>query len=110
MASLVVLPAVGAWEGTAFAVDWQPDPGTTLGDRATALLDDTDYALDLSFDALGRRTGTTAPVDATGSRARIAFSPHHWFTMTPSQARKSLPRHSAPTTLAFAPAIGSSGG
>ncbi|MFG3602504.1 SpvB/TcaC N-terminal domain-containing protein [Micromonospora chersina] len=68
------LPAAGAWTGTAYAVDWQPAAGQTVADRAAALLDDTDYAVGATFDALGRRTGTTAPVDATGQRAQVGFT------------------------------------
>ena len=37
------------------------------------MLDDTEYRTDATFDALGRRRTSTAPLDNTGSRAVITF-------------------------------------
>jgi RHS repeat-associated protein len=70
---LTALPASGAWSATAYSVDWQPPPAQTVAERAAQLLEGTEYVTDSAFDALGRRTSTMAPTDATGQRARIAF-------------------------------------
>ena len=68
-----LIPSTGQWANTAYAVDWPLSAGQT--DRALAdnLLDPTLYRTDATFDALGRRSALTAPLDATGQRAQIAF-------------------------------------
>jgi len=66
-------PAAGQWTASAYAVDWQPATGETLTGHASPLLDNTEYRTDATFDALGRRRTSTAPLDNTGSRAIITF-------------------------------------
>ena len=66
-------PAAGQWTASAYAADWQPAAGETLADRADRLLDETEYRTDTTFDALGRRRTSTAPLDNTGSRAVITL-------------------------------------
>jgi RHS repeat-associated protein len=66
-------PDAGQWTASAYAVDWQPAAGETLTGHASTLLDNTEYRTDATFDALGRRSTSTAPLDNTGSRAVITF-------------------------------------
>src|SRR5262249_53708987 len=75
---LAALPAAGgAWDGTAYAVDWQPDAGQTLDQHANRLLDEAQYRIDSSYDALRRVTAVTYPADVTGVRSTIghAYTP-----------------------------------
>ena len=71
LASLI--PSTGQWADSAYAVDWPLSAGQIDGTLAADLLDPTLYRTDATFDALGRRTALTAPLDATGQRAQIAF-------------------------------------
>ncbi len=64
----------GQWNGTSYAVDWQPAAAETLMGHADTLLDPVPYETGVTFDALGRRKTTTYPVDATGQRAVAAFT------------------------------------
>jgi RHS repeat-associated protein len=72
---LAALPAPGSgpWINTAYAVDWQPATGQSVGARAAELLDGTAYETTMSFDALGRPTTSQAPMDVTGKRASITY-------------------------------------
>ena len=72
---LAVLPSAGGdWAGTGYTVDWSPGAGETLTSHAETLLDPTEYRTDARFDALGRATRTTAPLDATGVRSVMTFA------------------------------------
>lgn len=66
------LPAAGGdWSATAYRVDWEPPTGTTLDQRAQALLDATPYGTSNRYDALGRRTAFQLPVDVEGRRRSV---------------------------------------
>ena len=68
-----LIPATGQWVNTAYAADWQSPPGQSTDTSADDLLDPTLYRTDAGFDALGRRTALTTPLDATGQRAQVTF-------------------------------------
>jgi RHS repeat-associated protein len=69
------LPAgPGSWDGTAYAVDWQPSPGQTLGQHAATLLEPAGYQTDMAYDALHRVTTLTGPVDVTGARTTLTHT------------------------------------
>ena len=55
-------PGSGQWANTAYAVDWQTTGAETVTSHAEPLLDPTEYTTDATFDALGRRTSSTAPL------------------------------------------------
>jgi RHS repeat-associated protein len=58
----------GNWSGAAYQADWQPAAGQTIDQHAGPLLDATPYTVDSAYDALGRATSVTAPLDADGTR------------------------------------------
>ena len=70
-------PGPGQWTDTAYRIDWQPQGGATLTQHAGELLDNTTYRTDETYDALGRKTTTTAPTDATGNRATAHYRYAH---------------------------------
>ena len=75
---LSLLPPTGtngaSWEDTSYPVDWQPAAGESITQHADTLLDETPYQVDAGFDALGRRTYSVAPIDATGARGRLDYT------------------------------------
>lgn len=77
LAQLPITGGGGAWAGTAYSVDWQPQTGQTLLARAAPLLEATEYTTDTVFDALARLTTQTDPVGVAGTRAvrRYRYTP-----------------------------------
>lgn len=56
-----------------YTADWQPPTGQSLADRAAALLDPTAFTTSTTWDALGRRTVVTLPVDAEGKQRCVRY-------------------------------------
>jgi RHS repeat-associated protein len=57
-----------------YTADWQPQTGQSLADRAAALLNPVAFTTSTAWDALGRRTAVTLPVDAEGRRRCVRYS------------------------------------
>jgi RHS repeat-associated protein len=75
LATSVLLSALpgpgGDWSGAAYQADWQPATGQTLDQHAGPLLDGTGYTISTGYDALGRPSSITAPLDAEGHRKTL---------------------------------------
>ena len=75
LATQVLLSALpgpaGDWANAFYQADWQPVPGQTLAQHADPLLDPTTYTISTTYDALGRPTSITAPLDAEGTRKTV---------------------------------------
>ena len=56
---------------SAFRVNWQPPPGTTLADYANALLDAGEYRTEMTYDALNRVKMMRYPQDVEGERREL---------------------------------------
>jgi RHS repeat-associated protein len=63
--------AGNGWQVPDFAVDWTPAPGQTQAQRDDELLEPAGYAIDRSYDALGRVTRQLTPADAAGARHEL---------------------------------------
>jgi RHS repeat-associated protein len=63
----------GDWSGTQ-AIDWTPAPGADLLASAETRLEADAHTMSAGFDALGRRTRITLPVDAEGHRRELRFA------------------------------------
>lgn len=57
------------WTGTALSIQWEPPEGQNLTQHAATLLDPTVHRTSTGFDAAGRRTVLTCPMDADGHRS-----------------------------------------
>jgi RHS repeat-associated protein len=64
----------GDWERTALALDWTPPAGHELLAAAEGLLEADGHVMSAAFDALGRRTRITLPVDADGRHRELRFA------------------------------------
>jgi RHS repeat-associated protein len=59
------------WQVAAYRVDWQPPAGTTLAQRAGALLDPTVYRTSITYDALSRVKAMLYPQDVESRRRQL---------------------------------------
>lgn len=75
---LSALPTgTSGWDDASYLVDWQPPDGTDRSELARTLLDPASYETDSRWDAVGRRVGVVAPLDAEGKRRAIDVSYAH---------------------------------
>ena len=69
---LSALPGpAGDWANAAYQANWQSPAGQTFSQHAGPLLDHTGYTISTAYDALGRPTSVTAPLDADGHRKTL---------------------------------------